>query len=123
MKGLAGLRYADAYLAGFARLDIGWVYLSAGISVPVKGPREQPGLVITTPVAGPYLALGLAHGFIPLGTGKLGLDVGAEALFTAVGVDPGDDAGSAVGSVIGAVLLSIFGAVKVQVSVLYEMRL
>ncbi len=83
---------------------------------------EEPGLLVMTVGVGPYLALGLAHGFIPLGPGTLGLDVGAEALITSVAVESGDDAGSAVGSAIEAAVLSLLGAVKIQVSVLNEMR-
>ena len=122
-KALAGLSYADMYLAAWGRVDIGWLYLGGGVALPVKPPREDTGLTLTTPVVGPYLALGLAHGFIPMGPGKLGLDLGAEAFFSVVGVEPGEDVGSAIGSGIAAVLLSLFGAVKVTASVIYEVRL
>jgi len=122
-KGWLGLPRTDIYTAAFARLDIWWFYLNAGVALPLKGPREEPGYVYTTPVAGPYLCVGIARGFIRMGPGKLGLDLGAEAFFTSIGVEPGEDVGSAVGAGIGAVILSLFGAVKVHAGLLYELRL
>ncbi len=87
VKSFLGLNYADIYAAPYGRIELSWFYIGAGASLSVKGPFDPAGIVIDVPTASFFATAGLAAPIIPLGPGKLGLDISLDFFISSIEVD------------------------------------
>jgi hypothetical protein len=90
VKNFLGLNYADIYMAPYARIELSWFYLGGGASLSVKGPYDPTGIVIDVPTVSLFATTGLAVPIIPLGPGKLGLDISLDFFISSIEVDDPD---------------------------------
>ena len=71
----------------FARGQLGWFYLQAGWDLPLRGSPDG-----YQPLSdGIHAAAGIAPGVLPLGAGRLGIEVGLEYLYKIPTVAPPTD--------------------------------
>lgn len=122
----AGLLAGDAYAVPSAGIRLGWLALEGGAVLKVLDAPAPVGYKVAS-VEGvtPFLRAGLA---VPLG--PVALDLGLRAMVTntyySETEDPPRDlegaVGSAIGDIIAAMILTILGAVKVDLAVRYAFR-
>ena len=115
IKNYIGLSEPGYYLAPYARVELGPLYVGAGASLPVAQPSEDEAVQMDP---APFATVGIAATPIPLGPGNLGFDVSLDGILTAVPLaDDGDDA---VENAVGTIFATLFGAVKLFAGVAYS---
>lgn len=136
LRNYIGLSFGDIYTAPHALVELGWFYAGFGASFMLKAPNpetNEAGFAIPEPDEEegpgflPFLTLGIAPPLVPLGPGKLGLDIYADFLATASPVVVAEDPENPVGSIIGTIFITAITAVynmfKFGVSVTYSVQL
>jgi hypothetical protein len=116
-----GLNAKDLWLAPLARVELGWFYLTGGPSFLLTPPDRAvylyPELKNNT---GIYLGLGLSHGILQLGPGKLGFDARLSYAFAPIPNPEVPETDNIVQAIVAAMVTGIFAA---YVDVLAGIRL
>lgn len=125
IKTYVGLGHDAVYLGPYVRGEIGWFYLGAGPLVLLRQPTGSEwatfaeGLTVLVP-AGAQIPL------MPIGPGRLGVDLGAEfSLTPSKAIIAESD--SIIGTILGSIVATTFGVVmntiKLNVGLYYSFRL
>ena len=132
VKTYFGLPFADIYTAPYIMAELGWFYIGIGTSFMVKEPdpdTSETGFAIPEADSGllPFGTIGLGLQIIPVGPGKLGVDVGVDFITSASPVEIVDDSESIIGDILGTLLSTAISAIvnsaKLGGSLFYSMQL
>lgn len=115
VRGLVNAVQPDLYLVPFLEGRIGWFFLGIGLDLP---------LVLPQPVSPSDLIPALTAGFdipiVPIGPGRMGATVSADAILTLI---LASGSRSTLGDVLGSILLTLFGTVKATAGLHYSVPL
>ncbi len=114
VKSYFALQEAGVYLAPYGRLELSLLYFGLGVGIPVTQPDEEDAIRADV---GPFLTIGTAPGFIPLGPGKLGIDLSADIMLTAV---PRSDGENPLEDVVGDLFAVMLGTFKLFIGAAYR---
>jgi len=122
----AGLTAGDAYAMPSAGLRLGWLALEGGAVFKVLDAPAPAGYkAVSVDGVTPFLRAGLA---VPIG--PVALDLGLRAMITNTYYSETDNPpqdlegaiGSAIGDIISAIVLTLLGALKLDLSLRYVLR-
>lgn len=118
-----GLTAGDLWLAPLARLELGWFYLTGGPSFLLT-PLDHDEWIYPTLEndTGVYFGLGLSHGFLPIGPGKLGFDARLSYAFAPIPY-PEQDTDNLLAAIfqgMAAAIVDVMAGVRFGAGVVYS---
>ncbi len=118
-----GINAKDLWLAPLARIELGWFYVTGGpaflLTPPDRARWMYPDLKQNT---GVYFGLGLSHGLIRLGPGKLGFDARASYAFAPIQYSmDADNIFAALAKGIALAIVDVFAGIRLGGGITYSL--